>query len=497
MMKRLIQGGLLQNLNIIILAAIALFSMPIMIHNLGDRNYSLFTLVGSIIGLVSLIDLGFNRGFSQSLSTAYGKDDTKTLNEVISSGVVINCVISGLLLLILGGIALTGSWWVTNLNDKSLFVTVLMIMGVTAAIRIPTRMAGEVLRNVIRYELITMGTLTEAIIRVGASVWAVTNGYGLVTVASIMLVTSTLESLWEFRCAKKVLPNLTFTPKHFSWTTTLNLFKYSSATFISDTADKTKNQIIPVLVTSLVSLEAVVFLVVAQRLIDYSVLLISSWSNMLTVIFGQLHGNKNQKKLEQVLSKGTAVIVIMVSYITLCLILYSQPFITVWLGEKYVTSANLIHILIVPTAIGCIMSLSKEYLFGIGKIHKLIWLHLTELVLFALVSVPLGLRYGLEGIAWSLLLVITPLELIGVSLIIQKTVTRSWWSLYKEPLKILVQFAVVAIPVAWFVGPMIQNSFLSIIVFNVVQLLVFAPLIWFLLPDYFQQKFKLKILAYK
>lgn len=497
MLKQLFSGGMLKTLQLVISASVSLFTLPIMIHSLGDYNYSLFSFISSIIAMVCLIDLGFHRSFMQSLSASYGKNDFKSLNTIISIGIIVNLTLITLLLSIVGIIGATGTHWIDKPHNDSLFLFVILLLGGAAAVQFLSRMAGEILITKIRYDLLISGSIVETLVRVGASVWVVTHGYGLIELSAVILSTTIIESVWKFFCAKRVFPEIQLTTKNFSMTTTRSLFNFSFFAFFCETFKTLRIQILPALITSFVSLNAIVFMTVAQRLLDYCYSFFASWIGMIITLFGQLHGKQNQKTMENIIIQGSSMIMIGISYLGLCLYLYAGPFISAWLGSNYQQSTEIVLILAFPICAECLMLLSKEYLFGIAKHQGLAGLHLIELVLMIALAFPLGLKFGLNGIAYSVAIAVTPLEVFGVIWLVSRTTSTSWWTLYRESFKTLFQFAVIAIPVGWFVGPMIQNTFLSIIAFNVVQLLVFAPLIWFLLPDYFQQKLKLKVFAFK
>ena len=96
-LKKFISGGTMGTLFIILSAVISLFSMPILIHSLGNHNYSLFSLIGSLVGICTLIDFGFNRAFNQFLSSAYGRKEQVSIDTIVSIGLVVNYTLTLLL----------------------------------------------------------------------------------------------------------------------------------------------------------------------------------------------------------------------------------------------------------------------------------------------------------------------------------------------------------------------------------------------------------------
>lgn len=482
-LKKFISGGTMGTLFIILSAVISLFSMPILIHSLGNHNYSLFSLIGSLVGICTLIDFGFNRAFNQFLSSAYGRKEQVSIDTIVSIGLVVNYTLALLLVfLIVLTSWLSSTFWITELNDKSLFVIVMLISGINSAIRFPIRVTGEILCLNIHYDWMAIGSMVETCLRVGLSVMLVLNGYGLIAIALISLITASLEGLWKFILVKRTTPEIKLTVRNFNWSVMKSMYRYSFVAFFSETADKLKYQILPLLVVNLVSLNSLVFLTIAQRLLDYGSLFVVTWSGMLTTIFGQLHGNQDQVQLEKILRQGTSLLTIVVSYLGLCLFLFSGPFISVWLGPDFNLSVEILLILIVPTCISSVMLLSKEFMFGIAKIKGLMILHILELVLMLSFAIPLGYFFGLKGIAWSIFISITSLEIIGVIWLISRVIQSSWYTIYGDSFIIVAKFWAFASVVIVFIKPFIESSLGSLLLMNLLLGLIFIPIVWLLLP---------------
>lgn len=109
-MSQLKKGAILSYLSIILTNGIGLLLTPFMIHKLGDSEYGLYTLIGSLIGYISVLDFGLNNTIVRFVSKYRALEDKKGEQNFLATTMLIYAVIS--FLIVLFGVVLF-----YNLND--------------------------------------------------------------------------------------------------------------------------------------------------------------------------------------------------------------------------------------------------------------------------------------------------------------------------------------------------------------------------------------------
>ncbi len=109
-MSQLKKGAILSYLSIILTNGIGLLLTPFMIHKLGDSEYGLYTLIGSLIGYISVLDFGLNNTIVRFVSKYRALEDKKGEQNFLATTMLIYAVIS--FLIVLFGVILF-----YNLND--------------------------------------------------------------------------------------------------------------------------------------------------------------------------------------------------------------------------------------------------------------------------------------------------------------------------------------------------------------------------------------------
>ncbi len=115
--------------------------------------------------------------------------------------------------------------------------------------------------------------------------------------------------------------------------------------------------------------------------------------------FGRLEGagERSRRAYRKVTTVVGASVLLALSWLWLS----AEPFITLLYGEKWVPAVPAIRILVIAAAIGTFRGLLGMYASAVGLAGRRAWLEGVGLVVTAL-AVLVGLRGGLEGVAWGI-----------------------------------------------------------------------------------------------
>lgn len=99
-MSQLKKGAVLSYVNIVLTNMIGLFITPFIIRQLGNSEYGLYALIGSLIAYLSLMDLGLNNTIVRFVSKYRAENDKKAEQQFLGTIMVIYFFISFILLCI-------------------------------------------------------------------------------------------------------------------------------------------------------------------------------------------------------------------------------------------------------------------------------------------------------------------------------------------------------------------------------------------------------------
>lgn len=98
-MSQLKKGAVLSYLNIVLTNIIGLVLTPFIIKSLGDSEYGLYTLIGSLVAYISILDFGLNNTIVRFVARYKAQNDTKGEENFLASSFFIYSVISTIIVL--------------------------------------------------------------------------------------------------------------------------------------------------------------------------------------------------------------------------------------------------------------------------------------------------------------------------------------------------------------------------------------------------------------
>ncbi|WP_339837927.1 oligosaccharide flippase family protein [uncultured Flavobacterium sp.] len=98
-MSQLKKGAILSYVNIVLTNVIGLVLTPFIIHSLGDSEYGLYTLIGSLIAYFTLMDLGLNNTIIRYVSLYKHNNDKEGEKSFLGQIFLMYAIISVVVLL--------------------------------------------------------------------------------------------------------------------------------------------------------------------------------------------------------------------------------------------------------------------------------------------------------------------------------------------------------------------------------------------------------------
>lgn len=112
--KRIAKNTALLYVRMILVMAVGLFTSRIILESLGVNDFGIYSVVGGIVTLFSIISASLSSAISRFLTYELGRQDEKRLREVFSTSLSIQLFISAIVVLLCGTI---GFWFLNNKMD--------------------------------------------------------------------------------------------------------------------------------------------------------------------------------------------------------------------------------------------------------------------------------------------------------------------------------------------------------------------------------------------
>lgn len=488
-LKKLFSGTVLR---IVVLCAsiiIAFFMMPFLIHSLGDTQYGLWVLVGTLTGYYGFLDFGLASATQRYISQALGNNAYEKMNIVVNSSLFVYTFL-GIGILAVSFIVSVVVFYTASQEHATTLAITSLILGTTFSVQFPARTFGGILRSYIRQDIVIGVELFGLIFRTALIVFFIIRGYGIITLAAISFITIMLSSFVEIIASYKVFKQLTLSKRFIKKDSIKSLFSYSWIAFIANITEILKFKLSPLIVASVISVEAVVIYAVAFRFLEYFSQLFRNLTQMITPVFSQIESRNNSKKLKLSFVYSMMSSIVAALFVGSNIIFFGYDFIILWMGEKYIPSYHVLWITGVAVTLWISQYPAKELLFGTSNHKYYAFLSTLGLCLTATLSVALGIKYGLYGIAAGMSIGILIPELI-FPFIIKHVFDFGFRDVYIKTLLPVALKTILFLGIIFGTMLLIDvklNSYFNIILWSTFSIVTFTLLNLMFLPYFIKSK---------
>lgn len=379
---------------------VGIFLMPFMVHRLGDTTYGIWVLVLSIAGYMGLFDLGIRGSIVKYVAELHAKNEQDKLNELTSTSFFTYSFIGFLVVCV----TLIATVFLNNFFhiDQSLIYeakVVLLLIGLNIAISLPLAVFGGVIWGLQRHDIFSIIEIIVLLIRTFLIVIFVYFGHKLIALAVITLLTNLLGNIIRIRFAWKINPGLRINYKLLKRSSMKLIFSYGFLVFLIGISARIISYTDSVVIGIFVSTAAITYYSIGLRFVDYSRDFISVMTSVLVPTASSFDSKNEFQKIKQLLILGTKYSLMLTLPIAITFILLGKQLISLWMGQKYVSSATILIILIIPQMAAIAQHIATAILLGIGKLKVLTILTICEAFANLLLSIILVKTYGLIGVA--------------------------------------------------------------------------------------------------
>ncbi|MEI6057431.1 MAG: polysaccharide biosynthesis C-terminal domain-containing protein [bacterium] len=387
----------------------SLFITPIVIFKLGIKNYGIYLFINALMGLMSLLDLGFGTAVAKHMSFYWGKKDYSAIQALIRSANTLSLLIGALGAILLIAIGFFGpqilpaqfanyqAYSILFIIAGGLFFITTLFNTYTVALAVLQRFD---ISNKIGIISTTVSSLSVLIV--------VLSGGSLTSMLLTQLLFIILFNIITMRQVKKMLPQAGL---KFGWDTTeiKNCYKFGLVVFINSIAG-----------TALSSLDRLIipFYVGPSNLTYYSVPgsvtsripgVASTLSVTMFPTTSQLDGGNNRAQIETLYVRSFRLITIAAAALTITSIAFAYKILLYWLSADFANhSTQILIILAFTNFFLALFGPLSSFLLGLNKVKFLTAMSVSMGILNAILLLILLPRYGITGAAWAYLLSLLP-----------------------------------------------------------------------------------------
>lgn len=382
--------------------------VPITLKCLSQYEYGIWLTINSILLWIDQFDIGLGNGLRNKLADSMARGDKKKAQVFVSSTfAALFVIVIPIVLFSMTLIHTTDMYSLMNIKkefvpnlDGILIISVALI-GSTFIFKFIGNVYLGLQLPAINNLLIVSG---QTVSLTGIFILSCIDNHSLLNVAVIYTASPLLIYLLSYPITFTRYKYLRPSIKYFDKRELKGLFSLGIKFFIVQIAGLVIFASSNILITNILSPSEVTTYQISYRYFSIITMLFTLISAPLWSATTDAYAKKDWKWISKTERKMKKTMFFFMAA-TLLLLLLSENFYSFWVGDGIKISYRLSLLMAVYTGVLVYSTCYSSFLFGMGKIHLITIMTVTEAVLYIPLAILLGKHLGLQGIVASLILV--------------------------------------------------------------------------------------------
>jgi len=325
-------------------ALVNLCTIPYIVKALGGESYGAFTLIGSIIGYFSLLDINVTSGSVKFVAEHDAKGEKRELFEVISFGGTIYLLIGiiGSSALFFFAESLISYVFNVSAQQNELVTLTLKIAAVGFFLNQIQVYLNSIPQSLNRFDITSVLEIFFGIVVPLFSVLLLWLGYGLREMVTFRVAASGLNVLLLLWIITRLIPD-------FRWVwpskvMTRKLASFSGYAYLSRIAAITYNHADRLVLGSLVSMTELTYYTVPSTLVNRLLGLTFRIASVFYPLASKMDALGDHEQLERLYLSATRYLNYINTFFVLVLSLFAYQILSWWLGDEFARSGRWIMV---------------------------------------------------------------------------------------------------------------------------------------------------------
>lgn len=383
--------------------AITFVLSPFIVHHLGDTRFGVWGLIGSVVGYLGLLDLGIRVAVTRFVAFHEAKGDRAAVTRVVSTAM-------GLFVAGAGFASILGLALATILphamNIPPQFTReasiAFAIGGVTVGIALIGGVYGGVIAGLQRLTLLNAMDLGSEVVRAVSVFVVLKSGGNLIALALIQLGCVTLRAVMYRVASWRLEPWLKVERSGINRATLREIFNFSTYTMILHVSAIFIFSSDAVVIAAIMPVAQVTFFVIAGNLTQAVLRVLGGVSQAIYPLVSARQAVQGTLATGGILKTSMRLGALAILPILLTLLVRGPTFIGLWMGPSYTeTAGHILRVLCLGLCFFTSYHILTQTAMGLNLHKSMVPAYVGEAVANVLLSIVLGLWWGVIGVAWG------------------------------------------------------------------------------------------------
>ena len=458
-------GAILGYVNMAASLLVSLLYTPILLSNLGQSEYGLYALVASVIGYLSVLDMGFGNAMIRFVSRSKVKQ-TKSDENKINGLFLLLYLIIGIIAFVIGIILLSN---ISNIfksltpSELQKAKTIMIILVFTISISFPLSIFDSYVVSSEKFKFIKILALIQTLIVPITMLPLLFLGYKAI---AMVIVTSSYTIIFHlitmYYCFKKLDMKINFSFKNIDKVLLKEVLFYSLFIFLNIIVDNIYNNTDQIILGIVSGTVAVSVYSVSMKISQINMRFSTTISGLFFPKINKLlEENDGDKKVSDIFIKVSRIQLYVMALILFGFIIFGKQFIILWVGEQYIDSYYILLLLLIPSIVPLTQNIGISILQAKNKHKFRSVVYLIIAILNILISIPLSRQYAGIGAAIGTALATIIGQIVTMNIYYWKVVKIDIPTYWRRFIRFMIPLGVISIILRKYIS-MINSNILCL-----------------------------------
>ena len=476
-------GAVLSYVSIIASSLVQLLYTPIMVSKLGQSEYGLYSLAASIIGYLSVLDLGFGNAIIVYTSKyrAQGKDkaEAKLLGmfRLVFQVLGVIAGIASLVMFFCVDIMFGATMTSTEVGKMKIMM---LILGINVVMSFFLNIYWSIIRAYEKFLFLKAVSIIHTILQPLLMLPLLFLGAESITMATVIsLVNIGCNLAYYIFCRKKIGIKIKyhgFDKKLFK-----TIFGYSFFIFLAVVVDKINWSVDRFILGAVSGTIAVSIYSIAGTFNQMFINLSNAISDVLLPKISKMVATKaTDKELSDELVKVGRIQYLVIFLAMSGYVLFGREFIHAWVGQEYDESYFVVLFLAIPLCLTLIQNLGISIMQAKNK-HQFRAISTAIMsVINVIISIFLARAYGAIGAAMGTAFSLIVINIFAFNVYYKKAIHLDIGRFWLNILRMTIPFALPILAILGFMHFVELHGYLSVLVYGGIYVVLYSITAYFL-----------------
>ena len=476
-------GAILSYITIIVNTLIQLLYTPILIRKLGQSEYGLYSLVASIIGYLTIMDLGFGNAiivYTSKYRAQNKFEEEKKLHGMFNLVFKIIGVIAGLFGIVLYFSA--GSIFGGNMTDIEIHKMKIMMLILSFNLFITFYFAiyNSIISAYEKFTFQKIISIIHSLLKPLLMIPLLFLGYKSISLCIIITIANIFTILSNYIYCKKKL-NIDTRYRGFDKVIFKTIIGYSIWIFLGTIVDKANWSVDNFVLGAVSGTIAVSVYSIAATLNQMFINLSTAISGVLLPKMSKLVArNASSEELTNEMIKVGRIQNYVVFLMCSGLVLFGKEFIRIWAGDGFEESYYVALLLIIPLCVPLIQNLGLSIMQAMNKYRFRSISTFVMAIINIIISIFLAKKWGATGAALGTEISLIICNIIIMNFYYHKKLKLNMIEFWKSIIKQSIPFAIPIILILAIMYLVKLNGILGFITYGGIYVVMYALVAYFI-----------------